>query len=427
MSSGRLFVPEYVGMEEVDFGGLVALVRVDINSPIEPSSGKIIDDTRIRSHVPTIRSLVEQGAKTVLLAHQGQKGSADFVSLRMHAEVLSGLGGFEVKFVPEVYGQRVDEAIGRLREGEVLMLENTRFVEEETRDVPFEEHAKSELVRRLSAKASCYINDAFAASHRNHASLVGFPYVLPSFAGRLMTDELGALRRIVDGSLRPTVYLIGGGKVADSVKIIRRILEGDICDKLVLSGLVGNVFLLASGARLGRKMSSYVSEKGLAGVVEEARKILSGHREKIVLPVDVAVERSGSRVEVPLDQVGDEDSVMDIGRRTVEVVRDEIKGFRTAFMRGPAGVVEKPGFEKGTAWLLELLADLKIYTVIGGGHTRIMAEKMGLVEKLGYASTGGGALLTFLSGEPLPALVALGHAYKRTRSFVEALRAKRAA
>lgn len=422
MADRRLFVPEYVGMDEMEFNGLVTLVRIDVNSPIEPSSGRIIDDTRIRSHIPTIRMLVDQGAKTVLLAHQGQRGSQDFVSLRRHAEILSELAGVDVKFVPEVYGDEVDRAIEGLRGGEVLMLENVRFVDEETRDVPFEEHSKSNLVRRLSAKASCYINDAFAASHRNHASLVGFPYVLPSFAGKLMDAELKALKRIVDGNLRPTVFLIGGGKVADSIKIISRILEGDICDKLVLTGLVGNVFLLASGVRLGRRMSNYVSENRLTGALEDARRILSDYHERIVLPVDVAVERSGSRVEVDLSEIREDDSVLDIGRRTIGVVRDEIRGFRTAFMRGPAGVVEKQGFEQGTAWLLELLAELKIYTVIGGGHTRIMAEKMGLVGKLGYASTGGGALLTFLSGEPMPALVALGHAYEKTKSFVESLK-----
>lgn len=420
MSNLRPFVPEYVSMEEMDFGGLITLVRVDVNSPIEPSTGRIMDDTRIRSHIPTIKALVEQGARTVLLAHQGQKGSHDFVSLRGHAKLLSELAGFEVKFVPEVYGRLVNEAVDGLRDGDVLMLENTRFVDEETRDVPFEEHARSQLVSRLSSKASCYINDAFAASHRNHASLVGFPYVLPSFAGRLMAGELSALKRIVDGSMRPTVFLIGGGKVVDSVKMVKKILEGGLCDKLVLTGLVGNLFLLASGVRLGRRMESYVLEGKLTGVVEEARGILSRHRNKVVLPVDVAVERSGVRVEVGVDEVGEEDSVLDIGRRTVEVVREEIKGYRTAFMRGPAGVVERPGFELGTAWLLELLADLKIYTVIGGGHTRIMAERMGLVERLGYASTGGGALLAFLSGEPLPALVALGHAYQRTKKFVDA-------
>jgi phosphoglycerate kinase len=420
--SSSLVVPEFVPMHEMDFGGLVTLLRVDINSPIDPSTGKIIDHSRISSHVPTIKKLVDQGAKIVLLAHQGQRGSQDFVSLRTHVEPLSELTGLEVKFVPQVYGALVDESIAKLRDGEVLLLENTRFVHEETLDVPFEEHAKSALVTRLSAKACCYINDAFAASHRNHASIVGFPYVLPAFAGELMVAELNALDRVISGNMRPTVFLIGGGKVADSMRIIQKILESNVADKLVLTGLVGNVFLLASGVTLGQKMRDYVHEKRLEGSVDLARKLLAEYGSKIVLPVDLAVDRAGVRVEVSLSHVDQQDSVMDVGEQTISLVRDEIKGFKSAFMRGPAGVVEKPGYEVGTARLLQTLADLKIFTVIGGGHTRIMAERIGLVDKLGYASTGGGALLTFLSGEPLPALVALSHAAKRTRSVVCAQR-----
>ena len=420
----RLSVPEHVSMDEMRFGGLVTLLRVDINSPIDPLTGKIIDHTRIKSHIPTIKNLIDQGAKTVLLAHQGQRGSQDFISLRNHAEILSSILGTEVKFVPEVYGKHVDEELIRLKDGEVLMLENTRFVDDETREVSYEEHSKSPFVRSLSSRASAYINDAFAAAHRNHASLVGFPYILPAFAGELMEAELNALNRVVGGNLRPTVFLIGGGKVADSIRIILRILESNSADKVVVTGLVGNIFLLASGARLGKKMGAYVAEKGLEDALIAARKILTEYSSKVVLPVDIAVERSGKRVEVDLQSVAEDDSVMDIGERTISIVRDEISGFRTAFMRGPAGVVEKPGFEVGTSKLLQLLADLKIYTVIGGGHTRIMAEKMGLVEKLGYASTGGGALLTFLSGEPLPALVALSQAAQRTRLFVKKLDAR---
>ncbi|MEM0320776.1 MAG: phosphoglycerate kinase [Thermoprotei archaeon] len=416
---GGLRIPDYVGMDEMCFGGLVTLLRVDVNSPIDPTTGKIIDYTRIKSHIPTIKKLISQGAKTILLAHQGQKGSQDFVSLRTHAEALSHIAGLNVKFVPEVYGRLVDEAVNQLEGGEVLMLENTRFVDEETRDVPCKEHANSQLVKSLSLKAAAYINDAFAASHRNHASLVGFPYVLPAFAGELMVTELKALNKVVGGDLRPTVFLIGGGKVADSIRIIQRILESNTADKIVVTGLVGNIFLLASGAKLGKRMSQYVVDKGLEDMVTATRRLLERHSSKIVLPVDLAVERSGKRIEVDTNSVADDDSVLDIGPRTIGMIRDEIKGFRTAFMRGPAGVVEKPGFELGTAQLLQLLAELGIYTVIGGGHTRIMAEKMKLVDKLGYASTGGGALLTFLSGEPLPALEALSKAVQRTRLFIK--------
>ncbi|PSN84030.1 phosphoglycerate kinase [Candidatus Marsarchaeota G2 archaeon ECH_B_SAG-F08] len=410
----RLEIPKYVKMDECGYREKTVLLRVDFNSPIEPGSGRILDITRIKSHVPTISYLLKQNAKVVLLSHQGQKGSSDFVSLKAHAEVLSELLRANVKFVEQVYGDKVDEAVRSAKNGDVILLENTRFVEEETRVVnSYEEHAKCELVKRLSAFSHVYVNDAFASSHRNHASLVGFPFVLPAVAGKLMTEELEAVKRIVEESSGPTAFLLGGGKLKDSVKLVNNILERGVADKVVLTGLIANAFLVATGfireSVLIKKLSEYENELKLA------KRIFSRFNEKILLPVDVAVERNGERVELPLEELRFDDEPMDVGSRTITMIHDSLKGFKTAFLRGPAGVVEKRGFEKGTVELLKLLCELGIYTVIGGGHTRIIAEQLGLVDKLGYASTGGGALLTLLSGEPLPALQALSFAFERTK------------
>jgi phosphoglycerate kinase len=415
----KLVVPEYVDMDEFDFNGLVTLLRVDINSPINPENGRILDEARIKSHVPTINILLSQGAKIVLLAHQGQKGSADFVSLRNHVPVLSERLGVDVQFVPKVYGPEVSDAIKSLKNGDVLLLENTRFVDDEVKNVSMEKHAESDLVKSISALSDVYINDAFAAAHRNHASLVGFPFVLPSFAGALMVKELTALTRILKSSLRPTVFLIGGGKLVDSMKMIGNILRLGVVDKMVLTGLVGNVFLMAKGYKLGDKMVSYIQEKGYSNQLSQARQILEKYDDKILLPVDVGVLRNNERKEVDVGEVLSDDEVMDIGVNTLSKIAQELRGYKTAFVRGPSGVIEKQGFEKGTVGLMRLLFDLNIYTVIGGGHTRIIAEQLGLTDKLGYASTGGGALLTFLSGEPLPAVQALSLAVRRTRKRIE--------
>jgi phosphoglycerate kinase len=402
-------------MDEFNFSGLVTLLRVDINSPIDPLNGRILDDARIKSHISTMNTLLTQGAKLVLVAHQGQKGSADYVSLRNHVPVLTEYLGTNVQFVPKVYGIEVNEAVRRMKSGDVLLLENTRFIDDEVRNVPMEKHAESELVKSLSALSDVYVNDAFAAAHRNHASLVGFPFVLPSFAGKLMVKELTAITRILKNSLRPTAFLIGGGKLIDSIRMINNILQSDIVDKMVLTGLVGNVFLMAKGNNLGDRMVQYVKEKGYSNQLSLARQILEKYSNKILLPVDVAVLRNNERKEVHVGEILSDDEVMDIGANSLSKIAEELRGYKTAFVRGPTGVIERQGFEKGTVELMRLLFNLNIYTVIGGGHTRVIAEQLGLAERLGYASTGGGALLTFLSGEPLPAIQALSLAVDRTR------------
>jgi len=402
-------------MDEFNFSGLVTLLRVDINSPIDPLNGRILDDARIKSHISTMNTLLTQGAKLVLVAHQGQKGSADYVSLRNHVPVLTEYLGTNVQFVPKVYGIEVNEAVRRMKSGDVLLLENTRFIDDEVRNVPMEKHAESELVKSLSALSDVYVNDAFAAAHRNHASLVGFPFVLPSFAGKLMVKELTTITRILKNSLRPTAFLIGGGKLIDSIRMINNILQSDIVDKMVLTGLVGNVFLMAKGNNLGDRMVQYVKEKGYSNQLSLARQILEKYSNKILLPVDVAVLRNNERKEVHVGEILSDDEVMDIGANSLSKIAEELRGYKTAFVRGPTGVIERQGFEKGTVELMRLLFNLNIYTVIGGGHTRVIAEQLGLAERLGYASTGGGALLTFLSGEPLPAIQALSLAVDRTR------------
>ncbi len=411
-------IPRYVIMDGVSFEGLSTLLRVDINSPIDPDTGKILDTTRIRSHLPTIEKLVRQNAKVILLAHQGQKGEKDFISLRQHAKVLSEMLRTDVQFADKSRDGYSEDQIRSLGTGQVLMLENVRFLAEETANVSMKAHAESNFVQCLSRVSDVYINDAFAAAHRNQASLVGFPFVLPSFAGLLMSHELQEISRALNSSSRPNVFLIGGGKVRDSIKLVTALLRSGLADNLILYGLVGNVFLRASGRRLGTKFDGYLRERKLDAEVSAARELLERYGDKIILPKDVAVLRDGERRDVDFAEIMDSDEVLDIGMKTIETISNRLEGCKSAFVRGPPGVIEREGFELGTEAVLQLLAEKGIFTIIGGGHTRIIAEKLKLVDRLGYASTGGGALLTLLSGESLPALEALELGVERTMAWL---------
>lgn len=401
-------------MDACNFTNKSVIVRVDFNSPIDPSSGRILDTTRIKSHVPTIASLVASNAKVVLIAHQGQKGSDDFVSLRTHADILTSMINKQVKFVDGVYGRKVEDAVRGASYGDVLLLENLRFTDDETRKVSsYAEHAQSGLVKSLSSVSDFYINDAFATAHRMHASIVGFPFLMPSAAGKLMTGELNAIKRILDASHGPTAFILGGGKLSDSVSLLENALMKDVVDKVIVTGLVANAFLLASGRLRSPALLRNFEQRGFSDVLGTVSKIVKEYGRKIVMPVDLAAELNGERVEFAVEQM-DDHIPLDIGERSLDLITTELNGFRTAFLRGPAGVVERKGFEKGTVGLLRALVRLGVYTVIGGGHTRIMAEELNLVDRLGYASTGGGALLTLLSGQPLPGVQALHLAVAHT-------------
>ncbi|MEM3670683.1 MAG: phosphoglycerate kinase [Thermoprotei archaeon] len=410
-------------VQDACFSGQTVLIRVDFNSPLEPGTHRILDDSRISSSVPTISKLVNDGAKLIVLSHQGQPGSDDFVSLRTHSEVLSQKLGTNVKFVPKLVGDEVKEEVARAKAGEVVVLENVRFNSEETLNLAPPQHANSEMVRFLSSISDVYVNEAFSACHRNHASLVGFPYRLPSFMGLQLRTELEAVSKLLGDEARPSAFLLGGGKVADAVDLVRMVASRSKVDKLILFGLVGLVFLVAQKPERRNRISLENVPRELVG---QAAKILSDYGEKIVLPKDCAFMVDLRREEAKVDDLPPGTRVLDIGEETVNQIRLELNGFKTAFMRGPPGVIEKAGFEKGTAEVLRMLSELHIYTVIGGGHTRVLAEKMRLVGELGYVSTGGGALLSLVAGKDMPALQALADAQGRTEVYLEEHRAQAA-
>ncbi|MEM2874684.1 MAG: phosphoglycerate kinase [Candidatus Hadarchaeales archaeon] len=388
-------------LDDVDVKGKTVLLRVDINSPIDPSTGEILDDKRIRECAPTIRELASKGAKVVILAHQGRPGDEDFTTLEKHAKKMREATGLDVKYVEDVFGPSALSAIRSLKPGEVLLLENVRFCAEESLKGSPEEMAKTFLVKKLSSVADIFVNDAFGAAHRDQPSLVGFGAVLPTYAGRLMERELRGLGRALNPE-RPCVYVLGGGKAKDSMVMIENILGRGIADKVLTGGLLSQAFLAAKGVNIGENNMKVLADKGFDKEIDRAKKLLSQYGDRIVTPVDVVVNRDGTPSEISVDDLPTQHLVQDIGSRTVSRYSEIIAGARTVVANGPLGVFEKKGYERGTFGVLEAMARSGAFTVVGGGHMVAAAEASGLAERMGHVSTGGGACISFLSGEKLP-------------------------
>lgn len=402
---------QFLRMEDFRFARRRVLVRVDINAPVK--DGRLGDDTRMREVLPTLKDPLLSGAKVVLIAHQGRPGDADFIGLEQHALRLTELLGREVRFADDLFGPAALRAIGRLKAGEVLLLENARFFSGEMLERAPEEHARSALVTRLAPHFRYFINDAFGACHRSQASLVGFTHVLPTCAGRLMERELSALRRVFSEPKRPVLYLMGGVKFDDSVKTVGHILSSNIVDRVLISGFVGVVFLAAQGRDIGSANRRFLEEKGSPGTVEAIRGLLERFDGRILVPSDLAVSRDGRREEVPVSALPSPYPAWDIGPDTVMRFGEEIRGAGTVVFSGPPGRFEVDGFDAGTRGILDALGSSGAYRITGGGHSVAALARFNAREKVDYISTGGGALTAFFAGEPLPVVDALGAAAGR--------------
>jgi len=395
-------------IDDFDFKNKVALVRVDFNSPIDPETKKILDDTRIRAHAQTtIKELCEKGAKIVILAHQGRPGDPDFTPLKQHAETLDKIVGKPVKYVEDVFGEKAQEGIKELRSGEVLVLENVRTFPDEQKKGSPEEHAKSEFVKRLAPLADVFVNDAFAAAHRAHISMVGFTAVLPSVAGRIMERELKALSKVLEAPEKPCVYILGGAKADDSLKISRYVLKNHIADCILTGGIVGHLFLAAKGIDLGKPNMEYLEKKELMSLVPGIKELMETYPKKVETPIDVAIEVEGKRKELLVKELPTNCPIYDVGTKTVKKYRDIVRNAKSIVISGPMGVFENKEFIMGTQEIFEAIAASKAFSLVGGGHTVAAIEDLGLASKMSYVSTAGGALIEFLMGERLPGVVAL--------------------
>jgi len=399
---------EFLTLDDVETSSRRILLRVDINSPISPE-GEILDTSRFEQHLETIREL--EDSKLVIMSHQGRPGDEDFTTLEKHSKILSELLGREVEYIDDIFGPAARERIKNLKDGEILMLENVRFYSEEVLSRPPERQALTPMVQKLSPLFDIFVNDAFPTAHRSQPSMVGFTVTLPSVAGRLMEKEVKALSRVVRNPDRPVTFVLGGRKYEDSIEVIESALSNNIADRILTCGMVGNVFLVV---KLG------IDEKQLGfeikrTVKDKVRQILKVFEDRIELPVDVAYVMNGTRHEMPVETLPIGLPILDIGSATIERYREIIMKSKIVVANGPAGKFEDPDFGKGTLEILDAIANSKAFSIIGGGHLIAAASKLGLIEKFSYVSTSGGALLTFVSGKPLPAVVALQRAAERFR------------
>ncbi len=388
-----------------------ALLRVDINAPIVES--RILDTSRFKSHIPTIRELEDK--KLVILAHQSRPGRKDFTTLEEHAKVFSRILGREVEYVDEIFSKRVVEKIKNLCNGEILLLENVRFYSEEQLDRSAEEHAESILVKRLSPLFDIFVNDAFSAFHRSHASLVGFIPVLPSFIGRLAEKEITALSK----ALKPgrTAFVLGGAKIKDPIKVMKNVLKNGIAEKVFLTGVVANYFLMLKGVKLGNENEKVVEDNKEGVKDEEAKQLLEKFGDKIVLPIDFGVERGGVREDVGVEEFDGVGKIKDIGVETVNEFASQIPQFEIVVINGTAGVYEDSKFSLGTYEVLRSAS--KTYSIVGGGHTASAVNIFGLSDKMGHVSIAGGACVRFLSGEKLPVLEKIAEYWEKKWKLVK--------
>ncbi len=386
-----------------DLTGTVML-RVDFNSPIDPASNQILDDKRFREHLPTVRAL--EDARLVIVTHQSRPGKKDFTTLEVHAERLERLLHRPITYVDDIFGRCAREAVRGAGRGDVVMLENLRFNAEENMTMKPEDAKKTVLVRKLASMADLYINDAFGTAHRSQPSIVGLPLVLPTVAGLLMEREIANLSRVFTSAPRPVTFVLGGTKVDDSVAVARNVLAKGTADRVIVTGVVGNVFLLAAGYAIGRASEQLIDRLEYRGEVEPARRLLQDYRDRILMPDSVAVREDDARVEYPVDAIPADAQILDIGDAAIARMVDRIRESGTVVVNGPAGLFEEERFAIGTFELMKAAA-MANFSVAGGGHTAVAIERLDLEDKYTHISTGGGAAIEFLTGRKMPAIEAL--------------------
>jgi phosphoglycerate kinase len=387
-------------VKDIDVNGKRTLVRVDFNVPLDAKSDAITNDSRIRAALPTIKYLVEHGAKIILCTHLGRPDGKVIEELRVKpiATRLSQLIGRPVQIAPDCVGPEVEQMVSRLKEGDILLLENVRFHSgEEANDPAF--------AKALANLADIYVNDAFGTAHRAHASTVGVTKHLPAVAGLLMEKELTTLGKLLTSPERPFAALLGGAKVSDKVGLIQNILPK--VDFLLIGGGMASLFLKAKGCPVEASLVEVDRMETANSIIAAA----SGKKCSLLLPVDVVVTTNpqlGTVDKVVLvTEISPGDYIVDIGPQTVQRFSQELRKCRTIFWNGPMGIYETPAFAQGTKAMAELLASLDATTVIGGGSTAEVVEALGLADKMTHVSTGGGASLKFLEGKALPGIDAL--------------------
>lgn len=409
---------DFFNLDDFDMKGKTVLLRLDLNSPIHPLTGEIMSDTRFHSHVKTINRLKD--SRVVILAHQSRPGKYDFVSLREHARVLQKILGRNVKFVDSLFGSEALAAIHSMRNGDILMLENTRFYSEDvvldTSD--FEVMEKTNFVRELSSACDFFVNDAFPAIHRNQTSLTGFTRVIPNIAGNLIQNETSSLNEFLNRKNGKKIAILAGSKIEDSIAVSRSFLLKNITEEILVGGVVANAFLWATGKDIGKKNRDFITKnnKKHEELIKTCRELVENYGDRIVMPEDFILNPSRARIHY-LDKIPDDQILADIGPDTIAMFSEKIRGASAIFINGPMGMYELEDYSSGTYEILKEVARSEAMKIAGGGHTISAIETLKIQERIDHISTGGGALISYLSGEPMPVLEALKTSRKHFREM----------
>ncbi|WP_348612182.1 phosphoglycerate kinase [Halobaculum rarum] len=380
------------------------LVRLDLNSPVE--DGVVQDNRRFSRHAETIAELAEAGHRVALMAHQGRPGRDTFVSLEQHADILAEHAGVDVDFVAGTFGDDAVAAVRDLDAGDVLLLENTRMTDDELPEKDPEEHAASDFVETLAPEFDAYVNDAYSAAHRKHASLVGFPLKLPSYAGRVMETEYEANTAIAEREFDGDVTMVVGGTKATDVIGVMEALDEKV-DRFLLGGVAGELFLRAADYPVGEDVDTELFDEQWDANEETIRSVLEERSEQVALASDLAYEDAdGERAEVAVDDVVEKtQSFLDIGSDTVADYEPIVRDSEAVFVKGALGVFEDERFSVGTVGVLEAIAETDCFSVVGGGDTSRAITMYGMDEDdFSHVSIAGGAYIRALTGEPLPAV-----------------------
>jgi phosphoglycerate kinase len=387
-------------IRDIEVSGKRVLVRADFNVPLDEETGAITDDSRIRATLPTIKYLIDRGARVILCSHLGRpKGTAvEKLRLTIVAQRLSQILGQKVEAATDCIGPDIEKAVEKLRGGDVLLLENLRFH-------PEEEENDASFAQALARLADVYVNDAFGASHRSHASIVGVANYLPAVAGLLVEKEIKVLEGILANPVHPFAELAGGAKVSDKIGVLENTM--DKVDCLLIGGGMAATFLKAKSHQVGLSLV----EDGKLDFAAKLMKDAPQRGVRLLLPVDVVIaDTVSAEAKVKVISVKDIEPdwrIVDIGPQTITNFSEELKRCKTIFWNGPMGIYEIPQFAQGTQAMARLLAGLKVTTIIGGGSTAEVVTEMKLADKMTFVSTGGGASLRFLGGGRLPGVEAL--------------------
>lgn len=407
-------------IDDFDYRAKRVLLRVDINSPIDPDTKLIVNDNRLQKSLPTIRKLLDKGAMLAIIAHQGDTlDYQNLIPLEEHAKKLSAYLGTEIGYIDDVAGPAAQERVKSLQPGEAVLLGNLRYLSEEISTfenavkLKPDEMLETYLVRGLAPIIDYYVNDAFAAAHRNAPSMVAFQEIKPSAAGDLLFDEVSALTKVMASPEHPSVFVLGGAKISDAFGMMKQVLASGTADKILTCGIIGEIMLLAKNFRLGKTKEQFLSDRGLDVFIADAEACLLEFGDRVEYPLDLAFAVDGIRHEVLIEDLPVEQMFMDIGAKTIEKYEQVINDAKTLFVNGPAGVYEDATFEAGTKAIWNAIAGAAGYSVIGGGDTVTAAAKFVNLDKIDYVCTAGGAMVRYLSGKKLPLIEAMEKAYRR--------------